>query len=95
MVPKYTFEAAKPSQQKITFLVKEVFEDDDDDKELVKGSKLKKFLPWHVSEQCDQIWRYFKSLWYFFEGLFRQNIGQIFIVVNGQTAIHLVPLFPR
>ena len=45
MVPKYTFEAAKPSQQKITFLVKEVFEDDDDDKELVKGSKLKKFLP--------------------------------------------------
>ena len=43
-MPKYTFEAAKPSQQKITFLVKEVFEDDDD-KELVKGSKLKKFLP--------------------------------------------------
>ena len=44
MVPKHTFEAAKPSQQKITFLLKEVFEDDDDD-ELVKGSKLKKFLP--------------------------------------------------
>ena len=48
-----------------------------------------------VSKLCDQIWRNFKSLWLFFEGLFSigQNLypnwaniydnGQIYIFVNG------------